>query len=166
MEKSCKVVIIGETHVGKSALMKRYRDNTFDPNFISTIGVDFGFKTFTFDGKSTRFQIWDTAGQERFRKIIRAYCAGVDVVLIAFDMTDLHSFNKVRDWMAEANAYTDKRVLKFLVGTKCDLSESVVSLDDAQKLANELGMTGFTACSAKTGHNIDTLFMNIARATA
>ncbi len=96
-----QLVLIGDTGVGKSALVLRFADNTFTDSYISTIGVDFRFRTVKVDDKVVKLQIWDTAGQERFRTITSAYYRGADGIITVYDITSKASFSHVNDWLSE-----------------------------------------------------------------
>ncbi len=96
-----QLVIIGDSGVGKSSLVLRFADNTFTDNYISTIGVDFRFRTVKVDDKVVKLQIWDTAGQERFRTITSAYYRGADGIIMTYDITSKASFMHVNDWLSE-----------------------------------------------------------------
>lgn len=101
-----KLVIVGDTGVGKSSLLMRFADNQFYENYLATIGVDFRFKTMNIDGKMVKFQIWDTAGQERFRTITSAYYKGSHGILLVYDMTDSQSYEDIdKFWLTEVDNY-------------------------------------------------------------
>eukprot|EP00919_Chromeraceae_sp_WS-2016_P059243 GHVR01140775.1.p1 GENE.GHVR01140775.1~~GHVR01140775.1.p1 ORF type:complete len:209 (+),score=47.43 GHVR01140775.1:214-840(+) len=158
-----KIVLIGDSGVGKSNLLLRFADDQFTESYISTIGVDFRFRTVTIDGKLVKLQIWDTAGQERFRTITSAYYRGVDGLMIVYDTSDEKSFLHLRDWLTEAEQYTPPQVTKMAIGNKCDLTEKrEVSTADAQARAEELSMM-FMETSAKDASNVEAAFINIAK---
>merc|ERR1711874_641300 len=115
-----KLVLIGDSGAGKSSLLLRFADDTFTENYITTIGVDFRFKTIPVDNKSVKLQIWDTAGQERFRTITSAYYRGADGIVLVFDVTDRESFDHVDDWLTEVNRYVNDSTMMLLLGNKCD----------------------------------------------
>eukprot|EP00920_Eleutheroschizon_duboscqi_P020372 GHVT01048337.1.p1 GENE.GHVT01048337.1~~GHVT01048337.1.p1 ORF type:complete len:220 (-),score=26.11 GHVT01048337.1:231-890(-) len=158
-----KLVLIGDSGVGKSCMLLRFADDAFTNSYITTIGVDFRFRTLNIDGKVVKLQIWDTAGQERFRTITSAYYRGADGIILVYDTTDKESFAKTGDWMAEVSRYIGDFTCKFLVGNKCDLrDEKRVTTEEAQKKADELGM-GFIEASAKDSINVQELFTMAAR---
>ncbi|CAK0819790.1 unnamed protein product [Prorocentrum cordatum] len=157
-----KVVLIGDSNAGKSSLLLRFADDTFSESYITTIGVDFRFKTITVDGKTIKLQIWDTAGQERFRTITSAYYRGADGIVMVYDVTDADSFNHVNDWVTEVNRYVNESTCKMLIGNKCDLTEErQVSPEEGRKKAEELGM-GFVETSAKAATNVAEAFQDAA----
>lgn len=117
-------MIIGNSGVGKSAILVRFVENQFSEHYLATIGVDFRFKTIQVDNKNVKFQIWDTAGQERFRTITSAYYRGSQGILLVFDLTDPLSFdNIVKFWMNEVETYAEKDAIFFLIGNKSDLND-------------------------------------------
>ena len=97
-----RMLLIGDSGVGKSCLLLRFADDSYNENFVSTIGVDFRIRSMSIDGKRCKTQIWDTAGQERFRTIAASYYRGAHGIIIAFDVTDRESFKNVRQWMQES----------------------------------------------------------------
>ena len=117
-----KLLIIGDSAVGKTSLLLRYTDEAYSEHYISTIGVDFKIKTMELDGKTVKLQIWDTAGQERFKTITPTYYKGADGIIVVFDLTNQKSYDNVKKWLEEIEQYTSgKKVNKLLVGSKCDL---------------------------------------------
>jgi len=158
-----KLVLIGDSGVGKSCLLLRFADDAFTESYISTIGVDFRFRTVKIDGKTVKLQIWDTAGQERFRTITSAYYRGADGIIMVFDVTSVESFDHVSDWLKEVNRYAADGTVKLLVGNKCDrpASDKAVTIDQAKEYANELGIA-FLETSAKSAKNVEEAFLTIA----
>jgi len=159
-----KLLMIGDSGVGKTCLLLRYANDSFSPTFITTIGIDFKIKNIGVDGKRIKLQIWDTAGQERFRTITTSYFRGAQGILLVYDVTDRRSFESIRNWISQIQQHADVHVNKVLVGNKCDmLDEKVVSTEEAQKLASEFGVD-FFECSAKNDINVEPCFTSIARA--
>ncbi|XP_038992282.1 ras-related protein RABD2a-like isoform X2 [Hibiscus syriacus] len=117
-----KLLLIGDSGVGKSCLLLRFSDDSYLESYISTIGVDFKIRTVEQDGKTLKLQIWDTAGQERFRTITSSYYRGAHGIIIVYDVTDQASFHNVKQWLNEINRYASGNVNKLLVGNKCDLT--------------------------------------------
>ena len=107
-----KLLMIGDSGVGKSCLILRFSDDQFTSSFITTIGIDFKIKTVEILGKRIRLQLWDTAGQERFRTITNAYYRGADGILLVYDVTDDHSFMNIRNWMGDIDKYTNNDKLQ------------------------------------------------------
>ena len=116
-----KLVLIGDTGVGKSCILLRFADDAFTESYISTIGVDFRFRTIKVENKTVKLQIWDTAGQERFRTITSAYYRGADGIIMVYDVTNAESFGHVNDWLKEVNRYASESTCKLLVGNKNDM---------------------------------------------
>jgi len=157
-----KLLLIGDSGVGKSCLLLRFADDTYTESYISTIGVDFKIRTLDLEGKTVKLQIWDTAGQERFRTITSSYYRGAHGIIVVYDVTDKESFNNVKHWMQEIDKYAADGVNKLLVGNKCDLaSKKVVSYDEAKELADSLGVQ-FMETSAKNAHNVEQAFQTMA----
>jgi Ras-related protein Rab-1A len=158
-----KLVLIGDSGVGKSCLLLRFADDNFTDSYISTIGVDFRFRTVTIDKKTVKLQIWDTAGQERFRTITSAYYRGADGIIMVYDVTSPESFDHVEEWLSEVDRYANENTAKLLVGNKADLiEEKQVSEETAQRFADKLGIS-FLETSAKTATNVDAAFLTMAK---
>lgn len=121
-----KLLLIGDSGVGKSCLLLRFADDTYTESYISTIGVDFKIRTIELDKKTIKLQIWDTAGQERFRTITSSYYRGAHGIIVVYDCTDQDSFNNVKQWLEEIDRYACDNVNKLLVGNKCDLTAKKV----------------------------------------
>jgi len=109
-----KLLMIGDSAVGKTSLLLRYANDTFSSTFITTIGIDFKIKTVHLSGKKVKLQIWDTAGQEQFRTITRSYFRGAQGIVLVYDITDRRTFNSVRSWMAQITDHADQQVNKVL----------------------------------------------------
>ncbi|KAJ1451194.1 ras family-domain-containing protein [Pelagophyceae sp. CCMP2097] len=158
-----KLLMIGDSAVGKTSLLLRYANDTFSSTFITTIGIDFKIKTIDLDGKRVKLQIWDTAGQEQFRTITRSYFRGAQGIVLVYDITDRGTFNSVRSWMAQISDHADAQVNRVLVANKCDYeSARQVSIEEGQKLAEEYNVRFFET-SAKNDVNVTECFTTIAR---
>jgi len=157
-----KLLLIGDSGVGKSCLLLRFADDTYTESYISTIGVDFKIRTIELDGKTIKLQIWDTAGQERFRTITSSYYRGAHGIIVVYDVTDQESFNNVKQWLQEIDRYASENVNKLLVGNKCDLTtKKVVDFTTAKEYADQLGVP-FLETSAKNATNVEQAFMTMA----
>ncbi|KAJ7951664.1 Ras-related GTP-binding protein [Quillaja saponaria] len=157
-----KVMLIGDSGVGKSGLLLRFSDDSYTESYISTIGVDFRMQTMEVDGKILKLQIWDTAGQERFRTITYSYYRGAHGIVIVYDVTNQVSFDHVKGWLEEINSFASDNVNMLLVGNKCDLTaKRVVPYETAKALADEIGIP-FLETSAKDAINVELAFMNMA----
>jgi len=147
-----KIVVIGDSGVGKSAIMKRLTADRFEESYQATIGIDFAIKTLDVDGKIIKIQLWDTAGQEKFRGITASYYRGAHAIMLVFDVTNVMSFHNIQRWRKEVDQYAVDNVCCFLIGNKCDLVD-MRSVDEKQatKYASKLGVP-YLETSAKTGH--------------
>ena len=153
-----KIVLIGDTCVGKSCILVRFSDDVFSENYVTTIGVDFRFKTMIVKNKIAKIQIWDTAGQERYRSITTAYYRGAAAIIICCDSTNKDSFYNLNNWIDEIAKYTDKDVDKLILMNKCDLVEDrVIDKSEMNKFEKENGIK-IMEVSAKTGDGIDKAF--------
>ncbi|BBN12064.1 hypothetical protein Mp_5g17050 [Marchantia polymorpha subsp. ruderalis] len=113
-----KLLLIGDSGVGKSCLLLRFSDDSFTTSFITIIGIDFKIRTIELDGKRIKLQIWDTARQERFRTITTAYYRGAMGILLVYDVTDESSFNNIRNWIRNIEQHASDNVNKILVGRR------------------------------------------------
>ncbi|KAK3705463.1 GTP-binding protein [Vermiconidia calcicola] len=157
-----KLLLIGDSGVGKSCCLLRFSEDSFTPSFITTIGIDFKIRTIELDGKRVKLQIWDTAGQERFRTITTAYYRGAMGILLVYDVTDEKSFNNIRTWFSNVEQHATEGVNKILIGNKCDWEEKrAVSTEQGQALADELGIP-FMEVSAKSNINVEKAFFSLA----
>jgi len=157
-----KLLLIGDSGVGKSCLLLRFADDMYTESFISTIGVDFKIRTIQLEGKTIKLQIWDTAGQERFRTITSSYYRGAHGIIIVYDVTEMETFNNVKQWLHEIDRYASEGVNKLLVGNKADLvTKKQVETATAKELADSYGFP-FLETSAKSATNVETAFMTMA----
>jgi Ras-related protein Rab-1A len=158
-----KLLIIGDSGVGKSCLLLRFSDDIFTDSFISTIGVDFKIKTVDIEGVKIKLQIWDTAGQERFRTITSSYYRGAHGIIVVYDVTDQKSFDNITKWLKEIDTFAGGQVQKLLVGNKCDLvNERNVTQEQGKALAEGLKIP-FVETSAKSSTNVEQAFLMMAK---
>ncbi|XP_018646131.1 rab15, 13, 10, 1, 35, 5, and, putative [Schistosoma mansoni] len=158
-----KLLLVGDSSVGKTNLLLRFSDNSFSKTFIATIGIDFKVRTIEIDGKKIKLQIWDTAGQERFRTITTAYYRGAMGIMLVYDVTNLDSYHNITTWMNNITEHTNEGVAKMLLGNKCDLeAQRVVKYENGFKLAQSYGIS-FIETSAKGGINVSEAFTILAR---
>jgi len=158
-----KLLLIGDSGVGKSCLLLRFCDDAWTPSFITTIGIDFKIRTIELDGKRIKLQIWDTAGQERFRTITVAYYRGAMGILLVYDVTDQRSFDNIRTWHSNIEQHASEGVNKILIGNKSDWNDKrVITEQQGRELAYELGVQ-FTETSAKANEGVEGAFFALAR---
>ena len=158
-----KVLLLGNSNVGKSSLFLRFVDDIWNDTFVPTIGADFKIKTFNIDDKKIKMQIWDTAGQERFKNIIASYYRGAHGILLLYDVTDKDSFKNLSNWLIEIEKNASKNVLKVLIGNKSDLEdERVVSFNQGKEFADTYGLK-FIETSAKKNLNVNEAFETLGR---
>ncbi|KAF5387046.1 hypothetical protein D9615_001653 [Tricholomella constricta] len=177
-----KLLLIGDSGVGKSCLLLRFADDTYTESYISTIGVDFKIRTIELEGKTVKLQIvspasffhalslalpatatWDTAGQERFRTITSSYYRGAHGIIVVYDVTDNDTFTNVKQWLQEIDRYASEGVNKLLVGNKSDLTgKKVVEYSVAKEFADQLSIP-FLETSAKNATNVEQAFLTMAK---
>lgn len=157
-----KLIIVGESGVGKSSLLNRYCDNNYTDTYMSTIGVDFKIKNLKIDNRKVKIQVWDTAGQERFKGIINSYYRGAHAVMLVFDLTNIYTFNKLSEWLEtiKENIKNDYKII--LVGAKCDATGHIQVLPELIKEFVTLNKLNYIEVSAKKNINIEIPFMKIA----
>ena len=157
-----KLLIVGESGVGKTCILLRFADNSFEENFLSTIGVDFKVKEINVDEKRIKLQIWDSAGQERFKNITMSYYRNCSGIIIVYDVTNHTSFEKVGDWIQEVRRYVPSVPL-MIIGNKCDMEDKrQVSTEEGRELADKHGLI-FLETSAKNNTNIENTFTDLSR---
>ncbi|XP_046496665.1 ras-related protein Rab-36 isoform X3 [Equus quagga] len=163
--KLSKVVVVGDLYVGKTSLIHRFCKNVFDRDYKATIGVDFEIERFEIAGVPYSLQIWDTAGQEKFKCIASAYYRGAQVIITAFDLSDVQTLEHTRQWLEDALRENEPgSCFVFLVGTKKDLLSGAACEQaeaEAVRLANEL-QAEYWSVSAKTGENVKAFFSRVA----
>jgi small GTP-binding protein len=166
-EDSCrlyKILLLGDSSVGKSCLLLRYCDDSFQDIHLATIGLDFRLKTINLENnKKIKAQIWDTAGQDRFRAITKNYYRGANGILLIFDITDRSSFEHIRNWIEQIKEEAPEQIIIYLVGNKIDNENNrVVTNEEAKKLAEEFKLKYFET-SAKNSINVDTTFLDLIK---
>ena len=157
-----KVVVIGDSGVGKSCLLIRFAEDKFSEEHVSTIGVDFTNRTVEIGEDLVKLQLWDTAGQERFRTVTSTYYRGAQGIVVIFDVTERRSFETVRAWVEDVDKWASSGTVRILVGNKTDLHESrQVSTEEAEQLAEELRMKYYET-SARENYNVEEAFLGLA----
>ena len=153
-----KILLLGDSSVGKTCFLLRFTEDTFTDNHISTIGVDYKLKIINSDDKIIKLQVWDTAGQDRFRSITKNYFRGSHGIVLLYDITSLSSFNNIKSWLQQIRESLGNTVAIILVGNKLDLEHNRrITKDQGMQLATEHNM-GFFETSAKDGININEAF--------
>ncbi|KAK6467138.1 ras-related protein Rab-13 isoform X1 [Huso huso] len=158
-----KLLLIGDSGVGKTCLIIRFAEDNFNSTYISTIGIDFKVKTVEVEGKKIKLQVWDTAGQERFKTITTAYYRGAMGIILVYDITDEKSFENIQNWMKSIKENASVGVNKMLLGNKCDIeNKRKVPRETGEKLAKDHGIRFFET-SAKSSINVEESFVELAR---
>ncbi|XP_002735510.1 ras-related protein Rab-8A-like [Saccoglossus kowalevskii] len=158
-----KLLLIGDSGVGKTCVLFRFSEDAFNSTFISTIGIDFKIRTIELDGKKIKLQIWDTAGQERFRTITTAYYRGAMGIMLVYDITNEKSFDNIKKWIRNIEEHASADVEKMILGNKCDMEDRrTVTKERGEQLAIEYGIK-FMETSAKASVNVEEAFITLAR---
>ena len=155
-----KVLLLGDSTVGKTCFLLRYCDKTFQEAHLSTIGLDYRLKSMTLQsGKNIKLQIWDTAGQDRFRAITKNYYKGANGIILIYDVTNRQSYENVKNWITQIREEANPNVVIYLAGNKVDVSEEekVVKTEEGKKIAEEFNLPLYET-SAKNGVNINRIF--------
>lgn len=159
-----KLIIIGDSGVGKSCFLLQFLDGNFKEDHNVTIGVEYGAKTISLQGKSIKLQIWDTAGQESFRAVTRSFYRNAHAVILMYDLTRSETFDNLDDWHREITLNSDSDIIVFLVANMKDLAEEEreVQLEQGEKFAKDKKLDGFTEASAKTAECVSEVFIKLA----
>ena len=159
-----KILLLGDSSVGKTCFLMRYIDNTFQEIHMSTIGLDYKIKNIELEGgKTAKIQIWDTAGQDRFRAITKNYYKGAHGIVLLYEITNQKTFDNVKNWINQIKEEVTDKVCIILVGNKIDAEEKrVVTTEQGEKMGQDFGLM-FFECSAKTGENITLAFDEIIK---
>ena len=165
-ESLYKILILGDSTVGKTCFLTRYADNTFQENQMATLGVDYKLKNVKMgDGNIVKLQIWDTAGQDRFHSLTRNYFKGAHGIILLYDITTQSSFDNVSKWIKQIKEDASEKVVIILVGNKIDLEHKrAIPTEEGEKIAEDFGLI-FFECSAKTGKNINEAFNELIKKT-
>jgi len=157
-----KILIIGQSGVGKSSLLIRFTDDVFDPDQPATIGVDFKVKTLSVEGNLVKLAIWDTAGQERFRTLTPSYYRGAQGAILVYDVSSRASFERLDPWLQELNTYATKsNIVKMLVGNKID-KDRAVTREEGLQFARRHSML-FIEASAKSKEGVQCAFEELVQ---
>ncbi|XP_037551344.1 ras-related protein Rab-15-like [Nematolebias whitei] len=156
-----RLLLLGDSGVGKTCMLRRFTEGEFDPSHISTIGVDFKMKTIEIDGTKVRVQIWDTAGQERYQTITKQYYRRAEGIVFVYDITNEPSFQNIVKWASDVDELAPDEVQTILVGNKADEEmRRQVTKDQGYRLAENYGMEFFEV-SASTSRNICESFIRV-----
>ena len=157
-----KVLLLGDTTVGKTCFLMKYTDKTFQDIHMATIGLDYRLKTMKLkSGKDIKLQIWDTAGQDRFRAITKNYYKGSHGIILIYDVTNLQTFENVKNWVNQIREEASTKVVIYIAANKIDMeTERKVTKQEGERLAQELGFP-FMETSAKSGININETFEDL-----
>ena len=157
-----KILMIGESGVGKTCIIQRFNKNEFSLTHLSTIAIDFKMKVVSVGDEKIKMQIWDTAGQERFNTLTAGFFKGSDGIILCYSITDNKSFENINKWMAQIKSLAPIDVKVLLVGNKTDLEdERKISMEQGKEMADKYGIQLFEA-SAKTGENVTEVFQRMA----
>lgn len=166
-EQLFRVIIVGDTGVGKSCLLLRFSEDKFNENHDVTIGVEFGTRSLKVENQTIKLQIWDTAGQESFRSITRSFYRRADGVILMYDITARHTFENCKHWLEEIKQNGNSDVIIYLVGNQADLvstgESAEVSRSDAEIFVRDNHLSGFMETSAKSGLNVDKTFLEFCK---
>ena len=157
-----KIIIVGDSGVGKSSLLKRAVQNKFDGNYAATIGFEFLLMHFRVNELKLKLQIWDTCGQEMYRSLIQGFYRNTSLALIVYDVGSKKTFEGLDVWLKDMRQHTEPDLPIFLAGNKCDLEKNVPT-EDAQNFSTSNRLKYFTECSAKTGANVKEIFFEAAK---
>lgn len=167
MSKQCKVVVLGDSGVGKTTIIHHYINNEFRADFKSTIGADFSSKIITENGISVDLQIWDTAGEERFHSVGAAFYRGADACILVYDITQQESFMKLQNWRddlyVKSGIPPDENFTFITFGNKADLVEQRQVPEETVKSWGEANNIPVFEVSAKSGQNIAEGFQELVR---
>jgi len=157
-DKKCQLLIIGDSTVGKTSILSRFANGTFNSNYLATVGLDNFTKDETIDDKNVRIKIWDTAGQERYKALTKGFFRNAEGIMIVYDVTNQESFENLKNWIQSIkdNMGNDflERIPVVIIGNKIDSDEREIKTEDAESFCKQQNYPYFET-SAKTGENID-----------
>ena len=166
-DDKCQLLIIGNSIVGKTSILKKYTSKQFNENYLATVGLDFFTKDETIDNKIIRIKIWDTAGQERYKAITKCFFQRAQGIIIVFDVTDKKSFDDLKIWIDSINSQSQltedlENMPVILIGNKIDLPKRVIDKETALNFAKEQNFDYFET-SAKTGEGVDNAIRELVK---
>ena len=157
-----KIIIVGDSGVGKSSLLKRAVKNKFDGNYQATIGFEFLLMHFIVNDLKIKLQIWDTCGQEMYRSLVQGFYRNTSLALVVYDINQKKTYDSLETWIKDIRQHTEQELPIFIAGNKNDL-ERVVSCEEAKVFAVSNRTKSFIECSAKTGYNVKEIFFDAAK---
>ncbi|XP_047452634.1 ras-related protein Rab-19-like isoform X2 [Mugil cephalus] len=159
-----QIILVGDSDVGKTCMVQRFKSGIFIEKQQNTIGVDFTVRTLDIDGKKVKMQVWDTAGQERFRTITQSYYRSAHGAMVAYDISRRSTFESIPHWIREVEQYGAASVVLILLGNKSDLhARRQVLFEDACTVAENNGVLAALETSAKDAQNVEAAFILMAR---
>ena len=163
-DKTCQLLILGDSSVGKTSLITRYTNGTFKEEYLATVGLDYHSKIEDIDNQNVQIKLWDTAGQERFKALTQNYFRNAEGVLLTYDVTNSDSFNNLKDWIGSIKTNMEGKNIflpLIIVGNKIDMEDSrEITKDDADKFASDNNYKYFET-SAKTGEGVDDAIIDL-----
>ena len=157
-----KIIIVGESGVGKSSLLKRAVQNKFDGSYQATIGFEFLLMHFKVNDLKLKLQIWDTCGQEMYRSLVQGFYRNTSLALVVYDVNQKKTYESLDTWLKDIRQHTEQDLPIFIAGNKSDLEKSVGS-EEARVFAVSNRTKYFVECSAKTGYNVKEIFFEAAK---
>eukprot|EP01113_Clastostelium_recurvatum_P013230 TRINITY_DN16983_c0_g1_i1.p1 TRINITY_DN16983_c0_g1~~TRINITY_DN16983_c0_g1_i1.p1 ORF type:complete len:196 (-),score=33.04 TRINITY_DN16983_c0_g1_i1:59-583(-) len=157
-------MVVGDSHTGKTSMIRRFAEDSFENTYIPTVGVDFRIRTIEMDGSVVKLQVWEMPGQERFRSGRPPPYRGSHGIIVVYDIADPDTFNNTKYWFQEIDRYACEKVCRMLVGHKLDLKQehsTIVDTNEAKEYADSLGIP-FIEASAKDSTNVDQVFVTVA----
>ena len=159
-----KIIIIGDSGVGKSSILKRAVKNTFDESYQNTIGFEFLLMHFSANDLKIKLQIWDTCGQETYRSLVQGFFRNTSLAIIVYDISEKKSYESLDIWLKDLRAQTDQELPIFIIGNKFDKeNERQVTYKEAKEFSLSSRTKYFTECSAKTGYNVENIFQEVVK---
>ena len=164
-DEKCRLLIIGDSQVGKTSFLSYYANGSFNMNYLATAGLELFTKDDIIDNKTIRIELWDTAGQEKFYSLTKGFFHNAQGIMVMFDVTCVNSFENVRNWTESIKTHLSSEINNIpviIIGNKIDLKERDVKKDEANKYCRELGFNYFET-SAKTGDNVESTIKYLVR---
>ena len=160
-----KTIIVGNSGVGKSSLLKRAVQRKFTDHYQATIGFEFLLLYYEINGVKIKLQIWDTCGEEMYRSLVQGFYRNTSLTLLVYSISDQKSYDDLYEWLNDIKKNTEKSMPIFLVGTKYDLDDElkIIKKEDALNFVKQKNLQYFSESSAKTGYKVDEIFTEIAR---